>query len=202
MKIELTIGSEKYTVDAIEVGEYLEILNSVKNENVSSVVRQLMYDKFGMNFPKHIAELLFIKLWSYSTGNVCIEEDYTLETGEVVKVPINMNFVTLSESKSEDDLIFDISGNLIKFRYPKLFEDNDYVEMVLNCIESVSVNDAIIKVDELTEQEMNELVSMIDENIFNDICNMLLEPKIYLIYSIGDENKILTGFRDIFNLVS
>ena len=198
--IELSSGVETYNVNEITLGEYLNILNSVSDGNVSEVVGGIMKSRFP-DLPKHIAEMLFLKLWSHSTGNVCIEREYTIDDNIVI-VPINMDLVSVSENKPEHELFYDITGNIIKFRYPRLFEDNDYVDMIFNCMESISVNDSIIKIDELTDVELGELVEMIDETRFKEICDMLLEPEVYLIYSIGDENKVLTGFKDIFSLVS
>lgn len=184
----ITYNARYFTLD-----EYEATLLKITNNHIKEAINGLLIDcieSYDTNLPKHYAECIFLKLWAHSLGNV---------TKELNDVFVNFNYI---ETPIEKGFIYKVENISLKMRYPKLFEDTDKLEMVINCMDSVILeNETEIKISDLSTQDLDALYSILSKDIIVALRDELLRPKPYIAFPFEDEIKKIEGFKNLLEVI-
>ncbi len=203
-KFDVSIGSKTFKCRAFTLGEYKDLMKAKADGNIKDTVLDILNKcTNARNLTKQESEMLLVKLWAHSTGEVNINTVYTCECEKEILVPINMNYIQLDDVQ---DIIYDFKNFKIKFKYPKIFEDSNKALMVASCIDYIIVGDEKLKVDDLTEQELSDLYTAITTEDMIKISDMLVNPTIYMAIPIQCECgkshiKVIKGLKEFFRLL-
>ncbi|AUM58437.1 baseplate hub [Proteus phage phiP4-3] len=190
---EITCNDITYNARYFTLDEYEDVLNKITDNNIKDAISGLLIDcidSYDTNLPKHYAECIFLKLWAHSLGGV---------TKELNGIFVNFNYI---ETPKEKGFIYKLDGLSLKMRYPKLFEDSDKLEMVINCIDSVLLEDQTeIKASELSSDDLNVLYSYLTKDVIFSLRDELLRPKPYIAFPVDDEIKTIEGFKNLLEVI-
>lgn len=198
------VGSKDINCRAFTLREYKDLLEAHLNDELERVVLDILDNcSDAKDLSKHEAELLLIKIWAHSLGEVNHEHDYTCSCGKTFKVPMNFMHAAVT---GESDLIYPLANFKLKLKYPKIFEDKNTAQMVACCIDYIIVDGTQIKVEDLSEVEINDLYSAITVEDITKIAALLLKPTIEMGIPISCECgessvHVIRGFKEFFKLL-
>lgn len=201
---DVSVGSKTIHCRAFTLREYKELMHAKISGGLKEKVEEILLsctDAKDLN--RQEAELLLVKLWAHSTGEVNSEAIYTCECGKENIVALNINYAQLDDS---EDLIYDFKNFKIKFKYPKIFNDSNIALMITTCIDYIIVGDEKLSIEDLTDVELNDLLTAITTEDAERIAAMLLKPSIYLAVPIQCEcgkHHVYTikGLKEFFRLL-
>lgn len=203
-KFEITVLNKTFQCRAFTLREYKDLMEAKANGTLASVVTRIINDcTDARNLNKQESELLLVKLWAHSIGEVNTQATWVCPCGKELSIPVNL---THAQVDSPEELVRDFGAFKIKFRYPKFFEDKEQTKMIVQCIDYIIVGNERLKVDDLTEQELQDLYNAITYDDIKAITEMLLKPTIYLAVPISCEcgNKhihVIKGLKEFFRLL-
>lgn len=204
-KFEVRIGSRDINCRAFTLREYKDLLTAKVNHRLEDEIKTLIKKcTDAPEMSRQESELLLVKLWASSLGEVNHEHTYVCECGLEQQVPLNFMHASFEDP---EDLLYPLGPFKIKFKYPKLFEDKNKAIMVANCIEYIITHTGEqLSVDDLTEAEIDELYSAITVDDIEKISEMLLRPQIQMAVPIScscgkSSVHIIKGLKDFFKLI-
>ncbi|ASZ76444.1 hypothetical protein [Proteus phage PM2] len=190
---EITCNDLIYKARYFTLDEYEATLLKITDNNIKEAITTLLIDcvdSYDTNLPKHYAECIFLKLWAHSLGGV---------TKDLNGVFVNFNYI---ESPAEKGFIYKIENLSLKMRYPKLFEDSDKLEMVINCIDSVILeNETEIKIQDLSSEDIEALYSLLTKDSIIALRDELLRPKPYIAFPLDGEIHKIEGFKNLLEVI-
>lgn len=203
-KFETRISGKTIHCRAFTLEEYLQLIQAKSDGNIPSKIKELINnctDATDLN--RQESELLILKLWANSIGEVNHQASWVCECGNEIEVPINFTYAQID---SPEDLWYDLKNFKIKFKYPKIFDDSNIALMIAECIEYILVNNEQIYVEELNDQELNDLYSAITADDIVKIKEMLLKPKVSLSVPIScacgkSHIHTITGLKEFFKIM-
>lgn len=203
-KFEVNIGQKVIKCRAFTLEEYKDLMQAKLNGKLKETIESILWkctNCAGLN--KQESELLIVKLWAHSTGEVNSDAVHICDCGKENLVSINMNYAQLDDA---EEVIYDFNNFKIKFKYPRLFADSNIARMIGECIDYIIVGNEKLLIDDLTEQELNDLYSAITTEDIQKIAEMLLKPSIYLAVPVECECgknhlKIIRGLKEFFRLL-
>ena len=202
---ETRISGQHIRCRAFTLEEYIGLIAAKSNGTLSSAINELIKNctnAVGLN--KQESELLVVKLWAHSIGEVNHEGSWNCTCGRQIPVPLNYTHATID---APEDLWYDLDAVRIKFKYPKLFDDSNIAKMISSCIEYVVVNGEQIYPNDLSEQEIEDLYSLITIEDITKIKDMLLKPTVQLSVPITCECGIshihtIKGLKEFFEIMN
>lgn len=203
-KFDVNIGSKILECRAFTLREYKDLMKAKADGNLKNAVLEVLSKcTKAHQLTKQESELLLVKLWAHSTGEVNIDTVYTCECEKETLVPVNMNYIQLDDAP---EVVYDFKNFKIKFNYPKIFEESNKASMIASCIDYIIVGDEKLKVDDLTDQELSDLYTAITTEDIIKIADMLVNPTIYTAIPIqcecGKSNiKVIRGLKEFFRLL-
>lgn len=206
-KFETRINGKHIQCRAFKLKEYLDLIaaKAKNNGEVAIVIKDIIKnctDAVGLN--RQESELLIIKLWAHSIGEVNHEGSWHCTCGREIPVPINFTFAQID---APEELWYSLPGFKIKFKYPELFDDANKAMMIAKCIDYILVNNEQIYFSDLTDNEIDDLYSAITTDDVIKISEMLLKPTVQLSVPIScecGESHIHTikGLKEFFKIMS
>lgn len=201
---ETKINGKVIHCRAFTLGEYLDLIKAKAAGNIKPVVQKILNDcTDAKGLLKHESELLLIRLWAQSLGEVSHTATYVCDCGNEIPTPINLTYAGIVGT---GELLYQLSGFKVKFKYPKMFDDENIGLMIASCIEYIIVNGEQIFVDDLNETEIQDLYSAITTEDVKNITDMLLEPTIQLAVPIAcscgkNHVQTITGLKEFFRII-
>lgn len=181
MTFEITCLNDTYKCRYFTLDEYEKIILAKIENNLQEAIKNILHscvEGYSDTLSKTESELLLIKLWAHSLGEVNQEKEYICECGKTHNVCINYNYITIPELSG---FLYNTSNVKLKMRYPRLFEDTDRVEMVVSCIEGLILEDGQeIKIEDLSENELDDLYSILSKEVIDILKEELLKPEVVL----------------------
>lgn len=202
---ETTINGKLIQCRAFTLEEYLSLVRAKANKTLTTEVLKVIKsctDAKDLN--KQESELLIIRLWAHSIGEVNHTATYVCSCGHEIQTPLN---TTHAQIPPPGDLLYHLNGFKIKFKYPKLFDDSDISLMIASCIEYLVVGGEQIFFDDLSDVEIQDLYSAITTEDISKIKDLLLAPKVELAVPIKcekcGENHVqkITGLKEFFRIL-
>ncbi|AHY25172.1 baseplate hub [Pectobacterium bacteriophage PM2] len=204
-KFAVFINNKEIECRAFTLREYKNLLIAKSEGRLEDAIKKLFKDcTNAKDLPKHEAELLLVKLWAHSLGEVNVERIWGCDCGKEIIVPINLIRAGID---STDDLLYVFKDFKIQFKYPGIFEDKNKAVMVASCIEYIITNSGEqLKVDDLSDVELDDLYSAITNVDIDQISDMLTKPKIQLAIPIKcecgkDHIHVVSGLKEFFKLL-
>lgn len=204
-KFDVKIGSKVVNCKAFTLEQYRDLVTAKLNGNIESQVKALIAEcsnAKGLN--RQETELLLVQLWAHSLGEVNHQNSWKCSCDNEIPVHINLLHTQIDDP---EDLWYNLGNLRIKLRYPDIFEDKNVAQMIATSIESVFVNGENIAIEDLTEQEINDLYSIISEDDIIAIKELILKPTVYLAVPIKCDKcgashvHVLRGLKDFFKLM-
>lgn len=201
---EVNIGTKTIKCRAFTLGEYRDLMQAKLNGNLKEHIQNLLWTcTNATGLTKQESELLIVKLWAHSTGEVNSDAVHICDCGKENLVSINMNYAQLDEA---EDLVYDFKNFKIKFKYPRIFDDSNIARMISTCIDYIIVGEEKLLIDDLTEQELSDLYGAITTEDAKRIADALLKPSIYLAVPVQCECgkshiKLIKGLKEFFRLL-
>lgn len=128
---------------------------------------------------RHIAQYIIINLMYKSLNQHDIFQEYVCECGHEFDVKIDPSKISIKTDNLIDEL-YDLKSFKISLKHPKLFADDDLSSMIVDCIDSIYVGDDVIKIDDLSDYELNDLFNAITTDDMDKLKDILLEPELQL----------------------
>lgn len=229
IKTTLINGTE-YTFRLMTLNEFKEVINSKATGNLGTYLGYLLTEcfinpKIDLNeVPKALGELLLLNLWVYSVSGIETSvldiDGFCNECGHVRPATVNLqnSYVLNSNQEStQEPQDYDISHKLTEYtellmEYPKVFQDSDKIDMVINSIVGVNVieqsgSTTQIKIEDFSEDDKNSLLSLISLDALTQIiekleqskCISIMEFKSSVCPGCGDGTQVvpLVGLSEI-----
>lgn len=201
---DLYIGEKVIPCRAFTLREYKQILESKYNGTLKEKILEVINnccDCSGLN--KQEMELLIVKLWANSMGEVNIEADWPCDCGKPVRVSLNMNHTQITD---HEDIYYDFGQFKIKFKYPEIFCNENKAVVISSCIDYIIVGNENLKIDDLTSNEIDDLYNNITLEDVEKIYSALMGPTIYLATPINCECgkthiHTIKGLKEFFKLL-
>ncbi|ARW57615.1 baseplate hub subunit [Serratia phage X20] len=204
-KFTVHVSDKVVNCRAFTLREYKNLMEAKLKGTIDQAIKDLIKkctDAQGLN--RQESELLLIKLWAYSLGEVNHEHTWVCSCGREQEVPLNFTHAQIDEPSAP--LVWEFENFKVKFKYPELFDDSNIAMLVAKCIEFIDVDGSLIKVDDLSDAELDDLYSAISSEALKDIAAMLLKPKVVLAVPIscecGESNiHVIEGLKEFFKLL-
>lgn len=185
---EIKIYDKTYQASYMTLDEYEDLVKNYTPEQILNVIKTHVQG-IDINRTSVYIEAVFIQLWANSLGELNQSRELDCVCGEKHNIDINYSFLNVPE---ETGFIYDIGGIKIKFRYPRMFEDQDQIDMIMKCIVSIIQDAEEIPVHELSEYSLEAVYALFTKEVIEHIINELLAPKVVL--------AIPTGCGEIFTI--
>lgn len=203
-KFDVNIGTKTIKCRAFTLREYKDIISAKAKGGLKEVLEGILWScTNATGLTKQESELLIVKLWAHSIGEVNLDAVKICECGKENLVSFSINYAQLDEA---EDVIYDFKNFKIKFKYPRIFEDSNIPRMISTCIDYIIVGDEKLSIEDLTEQELDDLFTAITTEDAQRIADALLKPSIYLAVPIQCECgkshvHVVRGLKEFFRLL-
>lgn len=204
-KFNVNVAGKTINCRAFTLREYKDLLKAKLDNDIANCIVQLINKcTDAKNLNKQESELLIIKLWAHSLGEVNHEHTYVCSCGKEQQVALNFNHVQIDTP--DEEMIWDFLNFKVKFKYPEIFDDSNIASMVAKCIEFIDVDGSIIQIDDLSDVELEDLYGAISSESLKNISAMLLKPKVVLAVPISCECgestvHVIKGLKEFFKLL-
>lgn len=174
-----TYFDREFKFEPMTIREYLQmtVLRDENPDEFKTFIKSLLYTHFRFLPRKALAEFLLVHLVGKSVNE---------------QVPVNLDKIILTKI---DNIIKDFGKFKIEFTDPELFSDDNVASMVTSCIDKVYVEDQVLSIDDLSNEELATVFSVIDEAIIDEVKTHFKQPSMALHTKDG---KTLTGFKEIY----
>ena len=174
-----TYFDREFTFEPMTIREYLKmmVLRDENPDEFKTFIKGLLYTHFGFQPRKALAEFLLVHLIGKS-----VNEQPTIDLDKIILTKI-------------DNTTKDFGKFKVEFTNPELFSDDNAALFVASCIDKIYVEDQVLSVDELSDEELSTVFSVIDENIISEIKTHFSQPSMVLPLKDG---KVLSGFSEIY----
>lgn len=203
-KFEVNIGHKVIQCRAFTLEEYKGLMEAKLNGKLKETIQQILWTcTNATGLTKQESELLIVKLWAHSTGEVNSDAVHICDCGKENLVSLNINYAQLDEA---EDMIYDFKNFKIKFKHPKIFDDSNVALMISTCIDYIIVGEEKLRVDDLTDEEISDLYTAITTEDAIRISDMLMKPSIYMAVPVECECgkkhlKVIRGLKEFFRLL-
>lgn len=159
--------------------------------------------------PVFDVEYFFISLRSKSIGEILQTTFVCPKTNEKINITLNLDDIKPVFDENHKDT-FNIGSKLnIKMKYPTIeyllnTTNNDYYDMLVDCVEYIETKDELIHSKEVSRETIIEFVENLSKKDFDMLINFFktmprIEKEINYKTSDGaDQSIILKGMRDFF----
>ena len=204
-KFETRISGQHIQCRAFTLEEYSNLMAAKKDGTIKDYIPTLIKEctnAIGLN--RQESELLIVKLWAHSIGEVNHEVTWNCTCGRQIPVPLNYTHATID---APEDLWYNLAGFKVKFKYPELFDDSDIPLMIAKCIDYIVVGSEQIYFADLNDAEVEDLYAAITTDDVKAISEMLLKPQVQLAVPITCECGIshihvIKGLKEFFKIMS
>ena len=204
-KFTVQVSDKVINCRAFTLREYKGLIKAKLEGTVDVVILDLVKnctDAVGLN--KQESELLIIKLWAHSLGEVNHEHTWVCSCGREQEVPLNFTHAQINAPS--EALVYEFENFKVKFKYPELFDDSNSALMIAKCIACIEVEGSVIKVDDLSDEELDDLYAAISSESLKEISAMLLAPEVVLAVPISCECgeshvHVIKGLKEFFKLL-
>ena len=179
-KFTIRLNDKDVEAEAFTLNDYLELTLSKENGTFKEKIQDVVKRCTGLNIfemKKPEAEYVIMILWLNSLGEVNHEAEYVCECGNEFSIPINFNNVQIDKNNDE---FLTYQTLKIHFNSAKVFDDSDDVMAFLKCMDYIILDDNQINISDLSDKEIDDLISIIKYDDMIDIINKLLQPTIRL----------------------
>lgn len=189
---------------AFTLEEYRDLLKAKADGNVKDVVLDLIKKcSNAKGLTKVEAEVVLIKLWAYSLGDVNFTSIHECACGNKIDVPISIDVIQYPE---QEDVWHDFGQFKIKFKQPKLFDNENVINMVFSCIDFLLINGEEVKIEDLTNEEIQDLYNFITIEMIAEISAKLTKAEAYIALPIAckcGENsvKLISGLKSFMEIL-
>lgn len=171
MDIKITVGNMPVKTKMLTVREYLLIVNDPDNQ-----IQNVIFDKIGMELPKHLTEQALIKLVALSKRKVIKMKS----TCPICSAENKFEILPENIQVTDGSGLTHRAGNiLINLRYPMMFEDRDIFEMIDRCIVSFEYADQMFKWENSSEAEKDVLFRHLQFSDIEAMAEKLQSPHVY-----------------------
>ncbi|ADI96431.1 gp26 baseplate hub subunit [Acinetobacter phage Ac42] len=203
---------QQVSCKALSVSQYLEILSTRGTHNIEALQNLLIdiLDKNtnAKNISKHSLEMLIIVLIAKSINEGKVDTPYNCACGRTFSVPIDYSSVQIGYPKDYPGLKepLSIGSFKVRLKYPSLFEDQNIYSLIVNSLDQIMTNEQVLKIDELSDVELETLQSLITTEHINKIKDLVLGPKPYVAVPVKcecgkSEVHVIDGFNKLFKAV-
>lgn len=174
-----TYFDKEFAFEPMTIREYLQmmVLRDENPEEFKTFIKGLLYTHFGFLPRKPLAEFLLVHLVGKSVNE---------------QVPINLDKIIPTKI---DNIIKDFGKFKVEFTNPELFSDDNAAIFVASCIDKIYVADQVLTIDELSDEELSTVFSVIDEHVISEVKMHFSQPSMVLPLNDG---SVLTGFSEIY----
>ena len=202
-----TVKEEKALVMANQTGSYEDFLSTL-----SDIIDNCFdLSTSAKKLPIFDVEYFFLKLRSKSVGELIEPTISCPQTGEKVKITVNLDIVEPTFNETHSKTIKVNSNILVKMNYPSLENlikrsntKTDYFDLLLECIQSIETSKEIIEAGTASNENMKEFIDLLTSEQYKKLIDFFktcpkLEHKISYVTSDGKERQLLLkGLRDFF----
>lgn len=199
------IGDKTINCRAFTLREYKDLLKAKLEGRLEEEILELFKKcTDAPELPRHEGELLLVKLWAQSLGEVNVERPWHCACGREQMVPMNLIQASTTEAR---EVVWGFTNFKIRFRWPNIFQDKYKAQTVAECIHSiVTPDDVEIFPDDLSDEEVNDLYSAITVEDIEKIFAHLTEPQVQLAVPIScecghNEIHVVKGLKEFFKLI-
>lgn len=202
MMTSIKVGDKLVPTKLLTVREYLDISNGKLNGKFKEAVLTALESRGFADLPKHIAQQIITQLIIESLDKkITLVKEH--ECGNHILAHVDTHNVMVSD---ETDLKFDFGNIKFQLRYPKLFEDEDLIEMFYRCVEYVEVNGMALVWDELSETETQQVIDTLELKHIRQMVSELVKPTAYVAMPVKCEcgetvAVVASGLDEIFKYV-
>lgn len=174
---EVQVRDKTIKCRAFTLAEYRDLIKAKADGQIKDFVPKLIKECTNTELTRAEAEVVLVKLWAHSLGNVNIFVEHKCECGQVLQVPVSLDRANCSKKKP---IIQELKGFKLVLKEPKLFDDSNVIQMILKSIDHISVGDEQIKLEDLTDAEQGDFYEAITNDIITELKNKLLESTVEL----------------------
>lgn len=184
IKFNVKLESGNVECKPFTLEDYIKFLFAKSSDN-SDLIKKWMNDILETNtsakdLPKHEAEILIVNLLAKSLNESDIFQEYVCECGHEFDVKIDVSKIFTNYNDVSINDLYSLRDFKLSLKWPKLFEDDNVAQMIVNSIKEIYVGDDCIPIEELSDVELNDLYSAITPEDMDNIKNILLSPTIQL----------------------
>ena len=178
-EFEIDVDKSIVKARAFTLGEYLDIIGKKESDDYTDTVISvldncLLGSTSILGYPKREAEYILLQIWAHSIGKINFDAEYTC-CGKIFNVPMNMSRAIIDKP---DYVKKKFDGFTIQFREPKIFDDADYIETFMDCIDYIIIDDNQFTVDELAEEDYQVIIDTITTRDVDELVERILKPTI------------------------
>ena len=207
-KFQIKVEQKVINCRAFTFGEFQSLIEAKTDGRLAEAIYNVIRDCTDIDvseLPRHTAELIFLKVWIHSLNRVNI--DHVWVCGECgAETPVTLNIDSAYTTSPDTDLFYDLGQVKMKFRYPRIFEDDDLMQMIITCTEYIVIGNDQYTLDDLDETDFDKVLTMINDTAVTEIIDMLLAPSVVLAVPIkcscGESgvHKVV-GLHEFFKLL-
>lgn len=174
-----TYFDKEFTFEPMTIREYLKmmVLRDESPEEFKTFIKGLLYTHFGFLPRKALAEFLLVHLIGKS-----VNEQPTIDLDKIILTKI-------------DNITKDFGKFKVEFTNPELFSDDNAALFVASCIDKIYVEDQVLSIDDLSNEELATVFSVIDESVIDEVKTHFSQHGMILPTKDG---KVLSGFSEIY----
>lgn len=159
-------------------------------------------------FNSHEYKLLIVKLILISEFQYKPEKDFVCENCQhEFKVEIDQNKIGIDFNGPKELELYKFQKFSIQFKWPDLWADDNKNLMVIQCIDKIIAGDESLEIEDLSNNELDDLLNAITPEHLEKIKKMLLNPVPATVVQCKcpkcDHNhtKVISGFKEFINLL-
>lgn len=200
---EIQVRDKVIKCRAFTLGEYRDLIKAKAEGKIKDFVPKLIKDCTNEELSRAEAEVVLVKLWAHSLGNVNVFVEHKCSCGKHLQVPVSFDRANCSKKAA---IVQELKGFKLILKEPKLFDDSNVIQMILKSIDHISVGDEQIKLEDLTDTEQGDLYEAITTDVIDEIKNKLLQSTVELATPIScecGENSVmhLKGLTDFMRIL-
>lgn len=202
----VVFDNTEYTFPLLTLQKYLAIA-ATRDDNNQEAFKHLLIEALNQVTPtpvgKTTCEYLLIRILESSISQSSPKILYKCkDCGKTHVIPINFNTITTTHQKQYE---YVIKGIKIVFNEPAIFNDDNVAKTLITSISHIETKDETIAFNDMSDDEIASLFSIISEDDIVKIKTMLLEPKMHLIIPVKCEcgsthQETYSGFKEIVEL--
>ncbi|ADG60097.1 baseplate hub [Acinetobacter phage Acj9] len=208
--MKLDLGRTKVSIVPYTLRDHIAILASRINSD-SDLMKKAYSDVLAkcvdQKMNKHESELALIHLIAKSDHQDEVYQDFTCDCGytQKAKIDIDKTYIDVDESSIETPYAFE--NYKVKFKWPKLWADDNVGSMVAESIEAIYIGNDRITVEDLTDLELDDLYDAFTEDHINSITKILLAPKVVLVQQVKCEKcgkahvNVIKGLKEFIDIL-
>lgn len=180
-KFTIYLKDREINARAFTLEEYMSLISAKQAGTSREEIRKVVENCTGIDIlddvPKAVAEYIVFLLWVNSLGKVNYEDVYVCSCGNEIHTPMNFNHIQIDREIEHTETV---GGIKLHFKPALIFSETDKIHTFLDRMDYLIVDGEQVFVDSLSDEEVDDLQSVITYELVEKVCDKIMSPTIHL----------------------